>query len=123
MKILFVGEKRSKTAIRMNVTWEDKRLASKQLFDAFESIGIDTDEFQFCNVFEPSIIMIDEAVEENIPIVGMGNIAQVVLNKMGVPHTPMIHPAARGNIRKKQNYTEHVKNVLTDVQRKISTRK
>ena len=40
MKVLFVVEKRSPSAIRMGVTWEDKRLASKQLFDAFEAIEL-----------------------------------------------------------------------------------
>ena len=115
MKVLFVGEKRSPSAIRMGVTWEDKRLASKQLFDAFEAIEADTEEFEFCNVMEPSIIRIDEAIEEGIPIVGMGRLAQTVLSKMGVQHTPMTHPAARGTIRRKSNYSQHVKEVLATI--------
>ena len=112
MKVLFVGEKRSPSAIRMGVTWEDRRLASKQLFDAFESLKVDTEDFEFCNVLEPSIIRIDEAIEEGVAIVGRGRLAQAVLTKMGVKHTPMIHPAARGSIRKKPNYSQHVSEVL-----------
>jgi len=39
--MLFVGEKRSDTAKRMGVTWEDGRLATKQLFDALRDNGVD----------------------------------------------------------------------------------
>jgi len=39
-KYLFVGEERSETAKRMNVTWRDKRLCAGHLFKALESIGI-----------------------------------------------------------------------------------
>jgi len=34
-KYLFVGERRSPTAIRMNVTWVDKRLAAGHLYKAY----------------------------------------------------------------------------------------
>lgn len=40
---------------------------------------------------------------------------QSVLTKMGVKHTAMIHPAARGTIRRKSNYSQHVEEVLAVV--------
>tara|TARA_R100001086_G_C11637406_1_gene203503 strand:- start:84 stop:446 length:363 start_codon:yes stop_codon:yes gene_type:complete len=117
MKILFVGENRSPSAIRMDVTWEDKRLAAKQLFDAFDALEVDHSEFKFTNVKEPEDFLthLEVATEEEIPIVGMGRVVQQILNNMNIIHIPMIHPAARGSIRKKERYAEHVNGVLKEV--------
>ena len=115
MRVLFVGEKRSAKAVEMNVTWKDRRLASKHLFDAFESLGVNTDEFKFCNELEPSVVLVAEAIITNTPIVAMGRIAQKELSKMGVSYHAMIHPAARGRIRNKQRYAAHVREVLKEV--------
>ena len=54
-KYLFVGERRSDTAIRMNVTWVDKRLAAAHLSKAVEALGINWDDCAFNNVFEDNI--------------------------------------------------------------------
>ena len=43
-KYLFVGEKRSEMAKKMNVTWVDKRLCAGHLSKAVENIGIDWSE-------------------------------------------------------------------------------
>ena len=43
-KYLFVGERRSELAIKMNVTWVDKRLAAAHLSKAVEAIGIKWDD-------------------------------------------------------------------------------
>ena len=117
MKLLFVGENRSPSAIRMNVTWKDKRLAAKQLFDAFEMNGIDDSEFEFTNVKEPEDFLdqVEKAIDNQVPIIGMGRIVQQILNNMNIEHTPMIHPAARGAIRKKERYAEHVNEILAKV--------
>ena len=117
MKLLFVGENRSPSAIRMNVTWKDKRLAAKQLFDAFEMNGIDDSEFEFTNVKEPEDFLdqVEKAITDQVPIIGMGRIVQQILNNMNIEHTPMVHPAARGLIRKKERYAEHVNEVLKEV--------
>ena len=42
-KYLFIGEKRSALARKMNVTWKDGRLAAKHLFTAIERTNIDVD--------------------------------------------------------------------------------
>ena len=104
MKILFVGENRSPSAIRMDVTWKDKRLAAKQLFDAFDALEVDYSDFKFTNVKEPEDFLthLEVATKEEIPIVGMGRIVQKILKEMNITHIPMIHPAARGLIRKKE---------------------
>ena len=54
-KYLFVGERRSPTAIRMNVTWVDKRLAAGHLYKALKNLDICWDECAFANVFEDKI--------------------------------------------------------------------
>ena len=41
MKILFVGEKRSPTAIAKGWTWADRRLAGKQLVDALGNLSFE----------------------------------------------------------------------------------
>jgi hypothetical protein len=111
--VLFVGEQRSPTAIRMGVTWLDRRLAAKQLFDAFDTLGVDPAQFRFCNVRETKAeAVIGEAVAEGIPIVGMGRIVQGELRRMGVSYHAMVHPAARGKIRQKSVYTAHVATVM-----------
>jgi hypothetical protein len=54
-KYLFVGERRSELAKKMNVTWVDRRLAAAHLSKAVENIGIKWDECTFLNVFEDDI--------------------------------------------------------------------
>ena len=117
MKILFIGENRSPSAIRMNVTWKDKRLAAKQLFDAFDMNNINYSEFEFCNVKEPKDFLnkVESALADDVPIIGLGKVVQQILNNMDIKHTPMIHPAARGLIRKKEHYAEHVRNTIEGV--------
>src|SRR2546428_7453216 len=50
--LLFVDERRSPAAIRMDVRWQDGRLAAKQLFDALSGVGIDPGKCQFLNWWE-----------------------------------------------------------------------
>ena len=52
---LFVGEERSPTAIKMGVTWKDRRLAAAHLSKATDALGIDWDSICFKNVFEDDI--------------------------------------------------------------------
>ena len=100
----------------MNVTWEDKRLAGKQLFDAFDELGIDYSEFRFTNIKEPEhfLSLADKAMKEKVTIIGMGNFVQRILSNMNIKHKKLIHPAARGSIRRKSTYANHVKEVLKE---------
>jgi hypothetical protein len=121
-KFLFIGEKRSDLAIKMNVRWEDGRLAAKQLFDALFFCGINPKHCKFINLFEPlrdqgicydsHLFWINAlSVNQFIPV-AMGNKVSKQLNKMGVKHIKIVHPAAKGLIRKKENYINHVKDKL-----------
>jgi hypothetical protein len=124
MRILFVGERRSPRAIQMGVTWKDRRLAGKQLFDAFDTLGVDSSKFEFTNVFETEDFFdhLEIATEKNIPIIGMGQKVQRVLRNMDIEHIPMVHPAARGSIRKKERYAEHVNGVLSQISKNMGDR-
>lgn len=122
MKYLFIGEKRSQRAIEMNVRWQDGRLAAKQLFDALDYCGIDKNECSFVNLFEPlrhqgilhsshKLWIIANAVNGR-QIVAMGNKVSKELTKKKISHVKIIHPAAKGTIRTKHLYLNHVKSIL-----------
>lgn len=110
MKYLFVGEKRSNRAIKMGVTLKDGRLAAKQLFDALRYCQIEPSEHEYCNWFEGGKTRVRKY--EDGPIVALGNKVAKALNKEGIEHIFIFHPAARGKIRKKELYCAHVKEQL-----------
>ena len=97
----------------MGVTWRDGRLAAKQLFDALKACGLDPDQHCYCNWFEWGG---KAAVRRhNGPIVAMGLKVQRDMERRGVPFVPLVHPAARGKIRKKSRYIAHVRRTLRRV--------
>ena len=111
---LFVGEQRSDLAVRMGVTWEDGRLAAKQLFDGLIANGIDPKKQKYANVFEQAGRLKIDCYRsgKKFKIVGMGRKVQAELIKMGIDHIAIVHPASRGTIRKKENYIAHIKQKL-----------
>ncbi len=111
-KILFVGEERSPTAIRMNVTWKDKRLCAGHLHKAVEAIGIDWDSCEFLNAFEDDI---DDIRSFHGTVIAMGRKVEKYLKTHSIKHFYIHHPAARGKIRIIDNYKEHVRNQLEGV--------
>ena len=114
MRYLFVGEQRSELAKRMNVRWRDGRLAAVPLFDALTQLGIDPlVDCIFTNAFERGNVgVIRLAYQQGLTIVAMGKKAQGELERRRVPHLKMVHPAARGRIRKRERYIAHVAEVL-----------
>lgn len=112
--VLFVGERRSATARRMGVTWKDGRLAAKQLFDAFDAVGFPRWRADFCNLFEDGgRAQVISALLCGKPIVAMGQKVHDELSKWCILHWELVHPAARGAIRNKQRYADHLRRVLT----------
>lgn len=120
---LFVGERPSPKAKAMRVKWADGRLAAKQLFDALAAIGIDPTSHQFDNVFrsdlsEPETVCrraigrIRRIASQGATVVAMGKKAQAVLIANDIGHIPIVHPAARGSIRKKCRYESHIREAL-----------
>lgn len=109
VNVLFIGERRSELAKRRNVRWEDKALASKQLHDALKHNGF-VGQAKFINIVTPGARQIIES--HTGPRIGMGRKVQDWLTKREISHIPMIHPAARGRIRLKENYAKHVGDTL-----------
>ena len=105
-KYLFVGEERSKTAIEKGWTWKDKRLAAAHLSKAVEALGVKWEECAFKNVFEDDI---KDIKSFSGPIIAMGRKVEKELKKHQISHYYIHHPAARGTIRKIENYKQHVK--------------
>lgn len=114
MKYLFVGEKRSPRAKKMKVTLQDGRLAGKQLFDALSHCNIDPKEQEYCNWFEGGKGKVRNWVGT---IVAMGEKVAKALQKENIEHIQIIHPAARGKIRKKELYCQHVMERIYDTSR------
>lgn len=53
------------------------------------------------------------AHRDGLTVVAMGRKAAAVLVGWGVPHLTIVHPAARGRIRKKERYAAHVRTALS----------
>jgi hypothetical protein len=105
-KYLFVGEKRSEMAKKMNVTWVDRRLCAGHLSKALDNLGIDWNECAFINVFEDDIQ--DIKVFKGV-VIAMGRRVERELKKHQIEHEFIYHPATRGTIRIIENYKQHVK--------------
>jgi hypothetical protein len=55
---------------------------------------------------------LQEAKARGATVLAMGRLVQAELARRHIPHRPMVHPAARGRIRKRERYVEHVREVL-----------
>jgi hypothetical protein len=112
--MLFVGERRSGLARKRGVTWINGRLAAKQLFDALLACGVNPAKQYYCNIYERTgRSLVRQANGAGVTVVAMGRKVQREIAKMRVPFIPLVHPAARGAIRLKRNYTDHVRTSLT----------
>jgi hypothetical protein len=111
--LLFVGERRSNKAKQMRVHWEDGALAAKPLFEALRLIGIDPATCRFVNWFEGGKREVRTAT---VPVVAMGNKVQAALAAEGIAFIALVHPAARGKIRRTDLYRAHVKERLAQCQ-------
>jgi len=109
INFLFVGEERSPTAIRMGVTWKDRRLAAAHLSKATDALGIDWDSLCFLNVYEDDI---EDIRSFDGIVVAMGRKVERELKKHQIEHEYIHHPAARGKIRIIDNYVAHVREQL-----------
>ena len=111
--MLFVGKKKSPLAIKRGWSWQDGRLAAMQLFDALEACGVDPHACDYANWFD----MRNRGLIRNYkgPRFAMGRVVQEAMTKAGIQHIPIVHPAARGRIRKKELYNKHIKEAVEKV--------
>lgn len=116
-RFMFVGERRSNKAISMKVTWKHGRLAASTLFRALCKLGFDPLRSRFYNLWYDdnslNVMTIRFVKTSSCPVVALGRRVSKELTAMGIKHISMIHPAARGSIRKKDKYDAHVADMLT----------
>lgn len=130
--MIFVGECRSPTAVEKGWTWKNGRLAAKPLFEALASMGVDPSAQTFINLWcDPprgqmraerprlnsrSLTRIRLALAEGYVVVAMGwRVSSAMAKIGGLDHVAIVHPAARGRIRKRERYIAHVTSTLRRV--------
>lgn len=116
-RLLFVGERRSPTAIARGWTWRSGRLAAKTLHEALRACGIDPAEVGFCNLWPDASEVVTPHRRRALRgtdrlVVALGAKVAAELRVLGIPHVAVIHPAARGWIRGRGRYAEHVRVAL-----------
>lgn len=120
MKLLFIGECRSLTAKRKNWTWKDGRLAAKPLFEALRAMGVDPAAHEYMNLWtddpkpkiRPGLKLLMHWSNRDVTIIALGAKVSRELARRGVVHVALVHPAARGKIRKRATYHAHVADKL-----------
>ncbi len=122
--LVFIGECRSLTAKRQGWSWKDGRLAAKPLFEALNALGIDPAKCQFFNLFTdpPSVPTVSSrrvakarsCVHHGYQLVALGQRVSRELTKRKIDHIAIVHPAARGKIRKRERYIAHVRERIGD---------
>lgn len=89
----------------MDVRWRDGALAAKPLFEALRECGIDPSACGFVNWFEGG----KAATRRHTgTVIAMGGKVQRALDAEGIKYVPLVHPAARGRIRRTDLYRAHV---------------
>ena len=117
---IFVGERRSRRARVMGVRWESGHLAAKTLFDALRACGIDPQAQTYTNLYDERCVRLRpcQGVLRRLQrqclgrrIVALGIRVRAELSRQGIPHLAVVHPAARGTIRRRALYQAHVRSV------------
>lgn len=124
-KYIFIGERQSHQAKKINATWQNGKLAAKQLHDALRALNIEPANQRYVNLWSrpgtgpikdyvdtSALVYIAESVAMGYTVIGMGQIVSAELKRRGITHLLIVHPAARGSIRRKDRYAAHVGSVL-----------
>ena len=123
-QIIFIGECRSPTARKKGWVWKDGRLAAKPLFEALRAMGVDPARQVFVNLWNdprprarPTLCtgIVIGLRASRAPKVALGSRVSRQLTKLKIKHVALVHPAARGLIRKRERYHAHVKERLTPI--------
>jgi|SRR5947209_6462057 len=122
---LFVGEKPSDRARRLQASWRNGKLSARTLHRALRAAGYDPHAHHFTNIFlcgrgdmvvsRWCLWRLRKAQEKGWVLVGLGQKVHRVLRRYKIwPFLDMIHPAARGRIRLAENYDSHVRRKLEE---------
>ena len=129
-KLLFVGQERSKLAQERGVYWEDEAQCANQLFRALRANKINPQKCSFVNLFtdeSDGVKYNDKIVNEKGlnkvytwmgQIIGMGTLVHKKLNELKIMPIQIVHPSARGKIRAKAVYIQHIREKLGEISKK-----
>ena len=119
---LFVGERPSPLAAARQWTWDDGHVCARTLLAALADVGIQRASCRFVNLWSspglgpaaepPDLAPVVAASRAGLVVVALGRLVQRELARSGVAHRAMIHPAARGAIRRRDAYRAHVRGVV-----------
>ena len=106
-RFVSVGERRSRRGSQMGVRWEHGRLCARTLHAALRAMGLDPAQRTYVNAYadsdppavEDAVARLRLLADTGAQIVALGRAAHRALERAGVPHRRLIHPAARGAIR------------------------
>jgi hypothetical protein len=121
-RFIFVGEKPSNRALQIGATWQNGKLAGKTLREGLLTLGINPDEQDYINLWDDTVTHVTPEFYHELmlglvecrgscpgmTVIGMGDKVCKELRKYRIPHTRIVHPAARGKIRKTERYQEHL---------------
>lgn len=122
---IFVGENRSKTAVEKGWSWQncqvtgEPHLSAIPLWKALKGIDLNPSHQTFFNLWDENwkinkyVPEILKEMSEDWEIVAMGQKVHKELEKIGVEHKTIIHPAARGKNRRTDLYNSHIKKILS----------
>jgi hypothetical protein len=120
--LVFVGERRSRRARAMGVSWSDGRLAACTLHAALRACGIDPTTVTFVNLFQDRddrwelelevLAQVLQLAATGATIIALGQRVHRAFERAQLHHLHAIHPAARGRIRARARYQAHVAAVL-----------
>jgi uracil-DNA glycosylase len=128
-RFVFVGERPSKRALQIGATWENAKLAGNTLRKALCAAGIEPEHQLYLNLFgdtaEAEISLTNTVIlrikkikrlhKDGHVIVAMGRRVAEMLTHFNLPHRRIFHPAARGKIRKRELYHQHIRQVLLTI--------
>ena len=120
--LVFAGERRSVRAVKLDVTWLSGRLAGKTLHAALRAAGIAPERCVFVNVLHDdprdgqpcdiALLALRSLASAGATIFALGRRVQAALRRARIAHVPLTHPAARGAIRTRAAYQQHVRDAL-----------
>jgi hypothetical protein len=129
--ICLVGENQSNKAYQNNWSWQRcqeerrPRLCAIQLFEALQECSIDPydmERVKFRNLWNfdgdidyDTVEILYELQNQGYSIIGMGNKVQKALNDLEIEHIGIIHPAARGIMRRRGMYIQHIKEIFENI--------
>lgn len=122
---VFVGERPSPLAFKRGATWQNAAHAGRTLHDTLQALGLEPSKQFYLNLWDGPEALDTDAVHagavcsclrefqrNGLTIVAMGQKVARELKRAGIDHLQVVHPAARGLIRRRERYVAHVREVL-----------